>query len=481
VTGATGTGAGRVLVYGLGVSGAAVVRHLVAEGLDVVVVDDDGGEGPHQRAAALGVELVVAPPGERLQELASAVDEIVVSPGVPAGHRVFALGIGVPLLGEVELAWRRCRAAMVAVTGTNGKTTVTTLVTAMLRASGVKAVAAGNIGAPLLDAVAGDADVIVAEVSSFQLALTATFRPAVAAWINFSEDHLDWHATLEDYRQAKARIWANSGPGDVVVANADDPVVLAASGAPRARGATVVTFGLGAPGQRTGSPLADDTVADYTVADGRLVGPGGVVVAPVAELPRRLPHDLANALAAAASALAAGADPGGCREALGAFGGLPHRVELVGEARGVRFYDDSKATTPGAVLAALDGFHSAVLIAGGRNKGLDLSVLREAAGRLHGVVAIGEAAAEVGAAFAGACTVVEAPSMADAVRRAVELARPGDAVVLSPACASFDWYLSYGARGDDFAAHVRALEGFVGPTVAATDGADSDDDLVVDR
>ncbi len=181
------------------------------------------------------------------------------------------------------------------------------------------------------------------------------------------------------------------------------------------------------------------------------MGPDDLILASVDELPRSLPHDLTNALCAAAVALAAGARPDGCRRALAAFRGLPHRVELVGEARGVKFYDDSKATTPGAVLAALDGFPSAVLIAGGRNKGLDLSVLRRAAGHLRGVVAIGEAAAEVGAAFSGVCTVVEAPSMAAAVLAAGGMARPGDAVVLSPACASFDWYSSYGARGDDFA------------------------------
>lgn len=397
-----------------------------------------------KRADGLGVELVVSPDETRLRALASGVDEVVVSPGVPAGHRVFHLGDGVRLVGEVELAWRRSRSTMVAVTGTNGKTTVTTLIAAMLVASGVRAVAAGNIGAPLIDAVAGDAEVIVAEVSSFQLALTETFRPAVAAWVNFSEDHLDWHATLDAYRAAKARVWANSGPGDVAVANAEDPAVLTASRTASDRGATVVTFGL--------------SRGDYTVDEDLLVGPGGVVLAAVGELPRSLPHDLANALCAAAASLAVGATPEGCRRALGAFRGLPHRVELVGEASGVRFYDDSKATTPGAVLAALDGFSSAVLIAGGRNKGLDLSVLRGAAGRLRGVVAIGEAAAEVSAAFAGACTVAEAPSMADAVRQAAAMARTGDAVVLSPACASFDWYSSYGARGDDFARCVRDLD-----------------------
>ncbi|HEY7948072.1 MAG TPA: UDP-N-acetylmuramoyl-L-alanine--D-glutamate ligase [Acidimicrobiales bacterium] len=442
-------GSRRVLVYGLGVSGTATARHLLAEGIDVVAADDDPGVGPRTRATALGIELVVAPGAAALQALAAGTEEIVVSPGVPAGHAVFGLGAGVRLVGDVELAWRRARVPMVAITGTNGKTTVTTLVVSMLGASGVRAVAGGNIGEPLLDVVAGEAEVVVAEVSSFQLALTETFRPAVAAWINFSEDHLDWHATLGDYRDAKARVWANSGPGDVVVANVEDAVVAAAAADAAARGATMVGFGLGA--------------GDYTVADGSLVGPGGIVVAAVDDLPRSLPHDLVDDLCAVATALAAGATVDGCRRALAAFGGLPHRVELVGEARGVRFYDDSKATTPGAVLAALGGFDSVVLIAGGRNKGLDLSVLANAADRLRAVVAIGEAAAEVTAAFEGRTPVVEAGSMAEAVGQAATLARPGDAVLLSPACASFDWYRSYAARGDDFGRCVRALDAVLVP------------------
>ena len=435
---------GRVLVYGLGVSGGAVARHLVAEGTTVVAVDDDGGERPRRLAGELGVELVVDPGADELRDLAASVDEIVVSPGVPAHHRLFAVAGETRLVGEVELAGRRATAPVVAVTGTNGKTTVTTLVAAMLRASGVKACAAGNIGAPLLDAVASGAEVVVAEVSSFQLALTETFHPAVAAWLNFSEDHLDWHGDVAAYRAAKARIWANCGRGDVVVANAEDEVVRACAAGPAGRGATVVSFGL--------------ATGDYRRRGEVLVGPDGTVIAVVDELPRSRPHDLVDALCAAATALGAGADPEGCRAALRGFVGLPHRVELVGEAKGVAYYDDSKATTPGAVLAALEGFDSAVLIAGGRNKGLDLSVLRAAAGRLRGVVAIGEAAGEIVAAFAGACRVEEAASMGEAVDRAAALAEPGDAVVLSPACASFDWYGSYAARGDDFAAAVGRLE-----------------------
>lgn len=435
----------RVLVYGLGVSGLATAAHLQAEGVEVVAADDGAGEGPARAAAELGIPLTRAPDAATLGALARTVDEIVVSPGVPPRHPVFALAPGVPVVGEVELAWRRSRCPIVAVTGTNGKTTVTTLVRSMLEESGKVAVAAGNIGLPLLDAVAGEAEVVVAEVSSFQLALTTSFRPAVGAWLNFSADHLDWHDTVADYRAAKARLWANTASGDVAVANAEDPVVLAESARPRSRGATVTTFGL-----HTG---------DFTRRQGDLVGPDGTVVAHIDELTRTMPHDLVDALCAAAAAMAAGASPAGCRAALVAFRGLPHRVELVGEANGVRFYDDSKATTPGAVLAALEGFPSAVLIAGGRNKGLDLSVLATAAPALRGVVAIGEAADEVTSAFEGSTPVTRATSMAGAVEAAASMARAGDAVVLSPACASFDWYGSYAERGDDFARCVRALQG----------------------
>ncbi|HTZ08044.1 MAG TPA: UDP-N-acetylmuramoyl-L-alanine--D-glutamate ligase [Acidimicrobiales bacterium] len=436
-------GAGRVLVYGLGVSGAAVAATLAAEGVAVVAADDDAGPGPRARAAALGIEVVGAPSPAALAALVAGVDEIVVSPGVAPRHPVFAAAGDVPVVGEVELAWRRARCPVLAVTGSNGKTTVTTLVRDMLVASGRRAVAAGNIGAPLLEAVGGEAEVIVAEVSSFQLALTTTFHPPVAAWLNFSPDHLDWHASEAGYRAAKARLWARSGPGDVAVANAEDPVVLAEAAGPAARGATVVLFGLDSGDvRRRGTALVDAE---------------GVAVAEVGELPRSMPHDLVDALCALATATAAGASREGCRRALLAFAGLPHRVELVGEANGVRYYDDSKATTPGAVLAALDGVRPAVLIAGGRNKGLDLGVLARGADRVRAVVAIGEAADEVAAAFDGRVPVRRAGTMADAVAAAGDLAQPGDAVLLSPACASFDWYASYGERGEDFARCVRAL------------------------
>jgi UDP-N-acetylmuramoylalanine--D-glutamate ligase len=327
---------------------------------------------------------------------------------------------------------------MVAITGTNGKTTVTTLVESMLRASGLRTIAAGNTDVPLVDAIEEDLDVIVVEASSFRLEFTETFRPAVAVWLNLAEDHLDWHPSMEAYAEAKARIWAAQGPDDVAIVNADDPVVMAHAGSAPGR---VETFGL--------------VAGDWHVAGDDLVRPDGSPLVAVGDLWRSLPHDRANALAASAAALAAGATDAGVIEALRTFQGLPHRLSLVGDDGGVRFYDDSKATDPHATAAALRSFDSAVLIAGGRNKGLDLSVLADEVAHVRAVVGIGESGPDVVAGFEGTVPVALADSMDAAVAAARSFARPGDAVVLSPGCASFDWYRNYGERGDDFARAVR--------------------------
>jgi UDP-N-acetylmuramoylalanine--D-glutamate ligase len=393
--------------------------------------------------------VVGAPSEDGLAELVAGADLVVPSPGVPEAHPVYRLaaGAGVPVRSEVELAGAaaaRRGLPLVAVTGTNGKTTVTTLVAAMLVAGGVRAVAAGNIGRPLIDAVHDeDVDVVVAEVSSFQLRFTEAFRPRVAVFLNVAQDHLDWHPTFEDYVAAKARIFANQAGDDLLVFNADDEAVAAvAKTAPRS-----VAFTL--------RPRPDS----WRPAGDHLVRPDGVPLMPVADLARNGPPDVANGLAAAAAATEVGASDDAVRQVLTTFSGLPHRVTPVGQSGGVTFVDDSKATNPHAALAALAGFESVVLVAGGRNKGLDLGVLRTEAGRIRAVVAIGEAAGEVEAAFAGVRPVRRAASMAEAVRLGAELAEPGDTVLLSPACASFDWYTGYGARGDDFAREVQALLG----------------------
>jgi UDP-N-acetylmuramoylalanine--D-glutamate ligase len=424
-----------------------VARALAERGYEVVATDDEPGAAAHQRAeelAPLGVTVVDRPDAARLAELVTGAGLVVPSPGVPPRHLVFALAAerGVPVVGEVELGSRWTDRPLVAVTGTNGKTTVTGLVTAMLVASGTSALAAGNIGVPLVEAVAGTADVFVVEVSSFQLALTHEFHPAVAVWLNLAPDHLDWHPDLESYGRAKSRIWARQDSGDTAVVNADEAGVMRwASGAP----GKVVTFGLAA-------------AADYRVVDGVLRTAEGDDLLPLASLQRALPHDVANALAASAAALAAGAGLDGVRDALRRWEGMPHRVTLVGDAGGVHWYDDSKATNPHAALAALRGFDSVVLVAGGRNKGLDLSVLAEASDHVRAVVAIGEAAGEVEAAFRGVRPVTVAASMDEAVRAALAAAHPGDSVLLSPGCASFDWYRSYADRGDDFRRAVGELQ-----------------------
>ena len=258
-------------------------------------------------------------------------------------------------------------------------------------------------------------------------------------WLNLAEDHLDWHAGMDTYADAKSRIWLHQQPFDAAIGFIDDPVVMDHLATAPGRHVTFGTAG-----------------ADYHVADGWLVGPQGRL-AEVASMRRRLPHDLTNALAAAALVLEPGlATVDGVATALATFTGPHHRIERVADAGGVAFYDDSKATTPHAALTAIRSFEHVVLVAGGRNKGLDLTAMAGAPERMRAVVAIGEAAPEVAAAFAGVCPVATATTMDDAVAAARRAAVAGDTVLLSPGCASFDWYGGYAERGDDFARAVRA-------------------------
>jgi UDP-N-acetylmuramoylalanine--D-glutamate ligase len=434
------------LVLGLAITNEAVVRQVQRRGGTVVVLDDRPTDASRERALALGVELQATADVDPAVMVAS-VDVVLPTPGVPITHPVIAAAeaAGVPVWSEFELAARWDDRPVVAVTGTNGKTTVTELIAMMFGEDGRTVALAGNNDLPLVDALDDPAvEWFVVEASSFRLQFTERFRPRVAVWLNLSPDHLDWHPTMAHYAEAKFRLWANQGPDDVALANADDPEVLAWSTRAPSR---VQTFAVTSP----------DT-AGYRVHEGALRTPDGGVIVEVDRLPRRLPHDLSNALAAAAASIEAGVDVGAVRRILEAFEGLPHRVQLVGDAGGVRWFDDSKATTPASVLAGVGGFDSAVLIAGGRNKGLDLGVLAALAPRLRGVVAIGEAGPLVAEAFAATgVAVVTGETMDDAVARAAALAEPGDAVVLSPGCASYDWYRNYGERGDDFARAVAEL------------------------
>lgn len=431
-------------MVGFGVTGAAVAAALLRRGVQVSVVDDAPRDAARQRAEALGLDLLGAPTEADLAQLVSNVTSVVPSPGVPERHGVFSLAASghVPVLSELDLATAWDDRPFAAITGTDGKTTVTTLTVAMLRASGIHAVDAGNTETPLVTAIDDPAvEVFVVEASSFRLAPVCSFRPRVGTWLNFAPDHLDAHRDLAAYEAAKAQIWRNHGGDDLAVANAEDEVVMRHAPA----GGRLETFGL----QR----------GDWHRRHDDLMTPDGDVLVGVGDLFRALPHDLANTLAGAATARGVGASLDGVRKAAADFRGLSHRVTFVGESEGVRWFDDSKATAPHATLAAVAGFASVVLIAGGRNKGLDLSRLAEAAPRIAAVVAIGEAAPEIVAAFDGRRPVQTAASMSDAVAVAAGLARPGDVVLLSPGCASFDAYGSYAERGDDFARNVhRHLE-----------------------
>lgn len=435
-------GPASVLLAGFGVTNRAVARALGARGHTAVAVDDRPSPALAAAAAELSVELASAGDEARLRRLVAGADLMVPTPGLPDGHRALELArsLSVPVAGEFDLARAWDSRATVAVTGTNGKTTVVDLVAAALEASGIRAATAGNTGAPLVEAIdRADVEVFVVEASSFRLAHSQCFEPRVGCWLNFAPDHLDVHRDLRSYQEAKARIWSGLAPGGTAVACAGDPVVTGRLRPDRA----AVTFSPSQP-------------ADWGLRGGWLCGPDGPLME-ATDLGRALPHDIANALAAAATAAAAGASPAGMARALGDFEPTGHRIDPVGEIGGVAFYDDSSATTPHAALAAVRALADPVLIAGGRNKGLDLAPLAAAAPRVRAVVAIGEAAAEIAAVFSGRKSVEAAADMDEAVARAAALARPGGSVVLSPACASFDWYGSYAERGDDFARAVRAL------------------------
>ena len=437
------------LVVGLGVTGRSVATALRAHGVDVVAVDDHPTDAMRAAAASIGVSLVESPSGPELRALVDAADVVLPAPGVPETHPVFEAirDADARLLSEFDLARLWDDRPFVAVTGTDGKTTVTTLITDMLVASGVRAVSCGNLDTPFVDAIDDPSvEVFVVEASSFRLATTERFLPAVAVWLNFAPDHLDAHSSIASYERAKARIWADlDETRGLAIVNAEDPVVLANRN----------------PSVETRTFAVHDAEADACVVDGVLRLPDGTALLAVDELPRNFPHDLSNALAAALAALAMGATLEGVRAVLRGFTGLPHRVRSIGRVGDVEWFDDSKATTPHAVASAVSAFESVVLIMGGRNKGLDLAPLASLVPPVRAVVAMGEAADEVAAAFDGVCPVrVVRTDIVDVVAAAASSAVPGDVVLLSPGCTSFDWFDSYAMRGDAFAAAARSLPAF---------------------
>ena len=429
------------MVYGLAVAGEAVARALVDRGERVVLVDDVLTAKHHALSKELEASLFDGSDIEEVDRQLRSVDRVVPAPGIPERHRIISESrmLEIPLMSEIEVAYRLEQERdggprqMVGVTGTDGKTTTTLMAAAILTQAGHRGIAVGNTGTPLIAALESSALAFAVECSSFSLANTHQFRTKASVWLNFAADHLDWHSDLETYRSAKAKIWQYTRAGDVAVAPADDESILQMA---RDADARLVTFG------------ADR--GDYNGLDGQLTSPHGVIM-PAEEMNRSLPHDVTNALAAAAICIEAGlAETHHVAQALATFVHAPHRIQLIAQRDGVRWIDDSKATSPHAVQVALKSFESIVLIAGGKNKNLDLSSMASQPHRMRGVVAIGQAAPEIAAAFENVCPVETATSMLEAIRIARRLAKSGDVVLLSPGCTSFDWYSSYGERGDDF-------------------------------
>jgi UDP-N-acetylmuramoylalanine--D-glutamate ligase len=442
----------RVTVVGLARSGVAACRLLRALGAHVTGTDGRAADALGPEAQALvpaGVRLVL---GGHPPEAFEGAELIVVSPGVPATHPALAdpRARGVPVLGELELAYRAMTAEFVAITGTNGKTTTTALTGALLAGTARPVLVGGNIGRPLsAEALAFPAEGwVVAEVSSFQLETVEAFRPRVAAVLNVTPDHLDRHGSLAAYAAAKARIFGDQGPEDWAVLNADDPG--AAALAP-AVGARLLWFSRQRPVPR-GAWVRDGWVTLRLDAEDQ-------PVCPVAEIGLRGAHNLENVLAGTACAGALGVPPPRLRAAIGAFRAVAHRLEWVRDRGGVAFYNDSKGTNVDATVKALAAFAGPiVLIAGGRDKGQRFDALAAAArGRVKAAVVLGEGRATLGAALRAVTRVEEAESMGEAVRRAAALAEPGDVVLLSPACASFDLFRDYEHRGAVFTEEVRAL------------------------
>jgi len=439
----------RVMVAGGGRSGVAAAELLVSRGAHVTLADTAASIAGGARLGALGVTLALGPHDPAAF---AGADLVVLSPGVPPEQPAVeqARRAGVPVIGEIELASRFLAGRIIAVTGTKGKSTTTTLIARMLREGGLDATAGGNLGTALSSQVASShpGALHVVEVSSFQLQTTDTFRPWIAVLLNLSPDHLDRHASFEEYAGAKARIFANQTADDWAVVNEDDPPALAIARGARARR---FDFGLDAP-------VADGVTVDGAAVVRREAG----VVTPllplsVVHLPGR--HLLSDVLAAAAVGCVAGLAPAAMQRAVDGFAGLEHALERVAEIEGVLFVNDSKATNIEAARRALESFDRGVVaILGGRFKGGRFEDLRPAiAARADGVVAIGEARPMIHDALGAVVPVDDAASMPEAVRRAFAVARRGGVVLLAPACSSFDMFRDYAARGRAFKDAVTEL------------------------
>ncbi len=433
-------------MFGLGVAGMAVASALHKRGETVILADDEFTKEHGDFARTLNCEFVDMTDEKMIVNILQRINRLAPAPGISESHHVVtaARQMCLTIASELELAYNFEEQRnggprpMLGITGTDGKTTTTLMTAAMLHAAGHKSMAVGNTDTPLIAALDTDTQVFAVECSSFRLANCQHFRTRASVWLNIAPDHLDWHTSMESYSLAKAQLWAHTRAGDVAVAPADDARILQIAQQSTAR---TVTFG--------------SVQGDYHAQDGRLNSPHGAIMN-ISDMKRAMPHDITNALAAAAISIESGlVEPSHVAKALAEFDNAPHRIEYVETIDGVKWFNDSKATSPHASAVAINSFQNIVLIAGGRNKGLDLSELADQPKRMKAVVAIGDDAPEIEKAFDGVCRVVRGGSMQEAVQLARTLAVSGDVVLLSPACTSYDWYNNYMERGEDFMQCVR--------------------------
>ena len=442
------------VIVGLGKTGASCVRYLAKLGIAAAATDSRAAPPGLQELGALASSIDIRL-GRFDLSLLDGATQLLISPGVSLEEPIAteARARGIPVLGDIELFAHAAGAPVIGVTGTNGKSTVTSLVAHMATAAGRRVLAGGNLGRPALDLLEEPVpDLYVLELSSFQLETTSTLELAAAAVLNVTADHMDRYPSIDAYAQAKARIFARAA---TVVLNADDLRVSAMrrTALERAAGRVpprIVTFSVGRGD-------ADFTVAHH--GSKSWLSRGGQELLDVARMKISGVHNIANALAALALGEAAGLPMAAMRGALETFPGLKHRSEFVADIAGVRYVNDSKGTNVGATIAAVAGLEGPlVLIAGGEGKGQDFAPLAAAFGdKVRRVVLIGKDAPVLDAALAGVCPTERAATLPDAVRAAAAAAKPGDTVLLSPACASLDMFRDYNHRGEVFAASVRAL------------------------
>lgn len=440
----------KIVIVGLARTGVAVARYITAQGAQVTVTDMKTAAELHEWLEHLTGLPLTFELGGHSDALFSSADLIVVSPGVPMDIRPLrhAREIGRIIVSEVELASRFIAAPIIAITGTNGKTTTTTLTGEICRAAGLSTFVGGNIGNPLIELVdSGEAvERVVVELSSFQLEGIENFRPRVAVLLNVTEDHLDRYSSYQEYIDAKARIFMNQTPEDFAVLNLDDPIVAGLAPRLKAR-----VFWMSQKKELAEGVFHREREIVYRFE-------GREEVIPTAGFRIKGVHNIENIMASLAATMLTGVSSKDARRAVEGFRGLPHRMELVRELNGVCWYEDSKATNVGSVEKALASFYEITLIAGGKDKGGSYAPLAELVKeRVRHMILIGEAKDRIAAELGSFADTRKAETLEEAVGMAAVLTEPGGVVLFSPACSSFDMFRDYEDRANQFKALVRAL------------------------